>query len=96
VLYRLSTTIAEEPRQKKIHVYALQLIADSGQEMDLCSREWDRIRIVLHGTGTGVGQLLAGMGGSGTGELVPCNTLVLMLIGLFSLIFLLMSVTPVQ
>jgi len=51
---------------------------------------------MLRGTGTRVGQLLAGMGRSGTGELVPCNTLVLMLIGLFSLIFLLMSVTPVQ
>jgi len=59
----------------KIHVYVQRLIAGSGRERDLCSRERDGIRIELRGTGTGAGQLLAGTGGSGTGKLVPCNTL---------------------
>jgi len=58
-----------------MHVYAQRLIAGSGRERDLCSWEPDGIGIELHGTGMGAGQLLAGTGGSGTGKLVPCNTL---------------------
>ena len=47
------------------------------------SPDRDRNGTYVHGNGTGsgssfagAGQLLAGKGGTGTGKLVPCNTLV--------------------
>ena len=71
LLYRLSTTTAEEPRQEKY----MYMLSNLSQDRDLCSWERDGIGIEHRGIGTGAGQLLAGMGGSGTGKLVPCNTL---------------------
>jgi len=71
LLYRLSTTIAEEPRQEKY----MYMLSDWLRDRDGNGTYVHGNAIELHGTGTGVGQLLAGMGGSGTGKLVPCNTL---------------------
>jgi len=65
----LSTTITEKLHREK------NLLGDLSREWDLGSREQDGIGTELHGTWTGMRQLLAGMGGSGNGKLVPCNTL---------------------
>ena len=58
-------------------MYAQQLIAGSGQERI-------GIRIELGGIGIVSGQLLVGMGGSRTGKLGPCSTLVTTLGKLFT------------